>query len=79
MVLLSIFRKPLVEVGRAGRTPRGKPSVPEDLFHGLWVVVDGQPRWSIYLYNALGHGFGLGTGTEAEGWISDAIRFWEYR
>ena len=32
-----------------------------------------------HLYNALEHGFGLGTGTEAEGWISDAIRFWEYR
>jgi acetyl esterase/lipase len=30
-------------------------------------------------YNALGHGFGLGTGTEAEGWISDAIQFWEHR
>jgi acetyl esterase/lipase len=28
-------------------------------------------------YNDLGHGFGLGTGTSAEGWIGDAIRFWE--
>ena len=27
-------------------------------------------------YNGLPHGFGLGTGTVAEGWISDAIRFW---
>ena len=25
----------------------------------------------------VGHGFGLGIGTSAEGWISDAIRFWE--
>jgi acetyl esterase/lipase len=25
----------------------------------------------------LGHGFGLGTGTSAEGWVFDAIRFWE--
>jgi acetyl esterase/lipase len=25
----------------------------------------------------LGHGFGLGTGTTAEGWIDDAVRFWE--
>ena len=25
----------------------------------------------------LGHGFGLGTGTAAEGWIDDAVRFWE--
>jgi acetyl esterase/lipase len=28
-------------------------------------------------YEGLGHGFGLGTGTSAEGWIFDAIRFWE--
>jgi acetyl esterase/lipase len=28
-------------------------------------------------YRDLGHGFGLGTGTSAEGWIDDAIRFWE--
>ena len=28
-------------------------------------------------YKDLGHGFGLGTGTSAEGWIGDAIRFWE--
>jgi acetyl esterase/lipase len=25
----------------------------------------------------LGHGFGLGTGTRAEGWIDEAVRFWE--
>ena len=28
-------------------------------------------------YKRLGHGFGLGTGTSAEGWIYEAIRFWE--
>jgi acetyl esterase/lipase len=28
-------------------------------------------------YKGLGHGFGLGVGTAAEGWIFDAIRFWE--
>ena len=28
-------------------------------------------------YKNLGHGFGLGTGTSAEGWIDDAVRFWE--
>ncbi|MBL0291981.1 MAG: alpha/beta hydrolase [Betaproteobacteria bacterium] len=28
-------------------------------------------------YPAVGHGFGLGTGTSAEGWIGDAVRFWE--
>ena len=28
-------------------------------------------------YKDLGHGFGLGTGTSADGWIADAVRFWE--
>ena len=28
-------------------------------------------------YEGLSHGFGLGTGTVAEGWICDAIAFWE--
>lgn len=28
-------------------------------------------------YPSVGHGFGLGTGTSAEGWIFEAIRFWE--
>ena len=28
-------------------------------------------------YGNLGHGFGLGTGTSADGWIADATRFWE--
>jgi acetyl esterase/lipase len=28
-------------------------------------------------YKGLGHGFGLGVGTSAEGWVFDAIRFWE--
>jgi len=28
-------------------------------------------------YKGLGHGFGLGIGTAAEGWIFEAIRFWE--
>jgi acetyl esterase/lipase len=27
-------------------------------------------------FQNLGHGFGLGTGTSAEGWIDAAIRFW---
>lgn len=30
-----------------------------------------------HVYDGLGHGFGLGTGTVAEGWINDAITFWE--
>ncbi len=28
-------------------------------------------------YNGLPHGFGLGTGTVAEGWLNDAVRFWQ--
>jgi acetyl esterase/lipase len=27
-------------------------------------------------YPGVGHGFGLGIGTSAEGWIADALRFW---
>ena len=30
-----------------------------------------------HAYKGLPHGFGLGTGTEAEGWINDAVVFWE--
>ena len=30
-----------------------------------------------HCYAGLGHGFGLGTGTAAEGWIDDAVEFWE--
>ncbi|MGI5913424.1 MAG: alpha/beta hydrolase-fold protein [Bacteroidales bacterium] len=30
-------------------------------------------------YNGLAHGFGLGTGTIAEGWLNDALRFWQLR
>lgn len=28
-------------------------------------------------YEGLGHGFGLGKGTVADGWINDAVEFWE--
>jgi acetyl esterase/lipase len=28
-------------------------------------------------HKGVGHGFGLGIGTSAEGWVFDAIRFWE--
>lgn len=30
-----------------------------------------------HVYEGLQHGFGIGTGTVAEGWIKDAIKFWE--
>jgi acetyl esterase/lipase len=30
-----------------------------------------------HVYPNVGHGFGLGIGTNAEGWLDDAARFWE--
>lgn len=30
-----------------------------------------------HTYPGLGHGFGLGTGTVAEGWLNQAVAFWE--
>lgn len=30
-----------------------------------------------HVYDGLEHGFGIGTGTVAEGWILDAVAFWE--
>jgi acetyl esterase/lipase len=27
-------------------------------------------------YEGLGHGFGLGTGTRADGWVAEAVQFW---
>ena len=27
-------------------------------------------------YPGVGHGFGLGLGTSAEGWVADAVQFW---
>jgi len=31
----------------------------------------------LHVYPNVGHGFGLGFGTNAEGWLEDAVRFWE--
>ena len=28
-------------------------------------------------FSGLSHGFGLGTGTSAEGWMKNAVAFWE--
>lgn len=30
-----------------------------------------------HVYEGMGHGFGIGTGTVAEGWVKDAVDFWE--
>ena len=34
-------------------------------------------RVEYHKFGNLGHGFGLGIGTSAQGWVADAIRFWE--
>lgn len=33
-------------------------------------------RVEYHRYKSLGHGFGIGTGTSAAGWIAEAVRFW---
>lgn len=30
-----------------------------------------------HLIPGMGHGFGAGTGTPADGWVDDAVAFWE--
>ena len=30
-----------------------------------------------HVYEGLRHGFGIGTGTVAEGWLAEAVKFWE--
>ena len=34
-----------------------------------------QPAWQ--RYKNAGHGFGLGTGTDAAGWLYKAVAFWQ--
>ncbi len=51
------------------------PSVMERRIAALRAA--GTPA-ELRVYRGLGHGFGLGTGTSAEGWISTAARFWAY-
>lgn len=43
---------------------------------GARMAAFGIPT-EFHKYPGLGHGFGLGTGTAAEGWIEDAVTFWE--
>ncbi|URZ16658.1 alpha/beta hydrolase [Clostridium felsineum] len=31
----------------------------------------------LHEYSGVGHGFGLGIGTSAEGWLNEAVRFWK--
>ena len=50
-------------------------------WRGMKARVDAMTARGIptefHCYPGLGHGFGLGTGTAAEGWLDLAIRFWE--
>ena len=40
------------------------------------LAAEGVPA-EIEVFPHLGHGFGLGIGTSAEGWVDDAVAFWE--
>ena len=40
------------------------------------IKANGTPA-EIQVFDGLSHGFGLGEGTVAEGWIDEAVRFWE--
>ena len=40
------------------------------------LAAQGVPT-EFHVYKGLSHGFGLGLDTVAEGWISDAITFWQ--
>jgi acetyl esterase/lipase len=40
------------------------------------VLRRGGTAVEYHRYPRVGHGFGLGIGTSAEGWIADALRFW---
>jgi acetyl esterase/lipase len=53
--------------------PIAPPSVMKDRVEKLRR--SGTPV-EFHEYPGVGHGFGLGVGTSAEGWIVDALRFW---
>ena len=40
------------------------------------IAATGTPS-ELHTYEGLPHGFGLGIGTAAEGWIKDAAAFWQ--
>lgn len=50
-------------------------------WQGMKRRIDGMAAAGIptefHAYEGLGHGFGLGRGTVAEGWLDDAVSFWE--
>ena len=40
------------------------------------IRASGTPA-QVEIFRGLPHGFGVGTGTAAEGWLDDAVAFWE--
>ena len=50
------------------------PSVME---RRIAILLEGGTEVEYHKYPDLGHGFGTGAGTSAEGWIASAVRFWE--
>ena len=50
------------------------PRIMEQRINGLKTLgIDAE----FHLYPNLGHGFGIGLRTSAEGWVDDAVSFWE--
>jgi len=52
-------------------------SSPQVMEHRIRHIKANGTDAEIEIFEGLPHGFGLGTGTVAEGWINNAIRFWE--
>jgi acetyl esterase/lipase len=49
---------------------------PATMEHRVAALRAQGTRVEVRRYERLGHGFGLGTGTSAEGWVRNAVRFW---
>ena len=45
--------------------------------HRLQQLAEMGIPTEFHVYDGLGHGFGIGIGTAAEGWVNDAIEFWK--
>jgi len=55
---------------------QGGIAPPSAMERRIAALRQGGTQVEYHKFKNLGHGFGLGTGTSAEGWIDDAIRFW---
>jgi hypothetical protein len=58
---------------------RDRLSPPQLMRQRVNVLAAAGTPVEFHVYPGVGHGFGLGTGSPAEGWIDDAIRFWRTR